>query len=145
MKIVLQRVKSASVSVDGKVIGSIDKGALILVGFHAQDHAKTLEWMANKLIQLRYFEDTQGKMNLSLQEVQGHLLVVSQFTLYGSCTEGRRPDFTQAAPAFIAKPLFDQFITLLSHQLGPIQTGIFGARMEVSLINDGPITLILER
>lgn len=101
--------------------------------------------MAQKLINLRYFEDTQGKMNLSLQEVQGQLLVISQFTLYGNCNEGRRPDFFQAAPGAIAKPLFDTFLKMLENKIGSVQTGVFGAYMEVSLINDGPVTLILER
>ena len=145
MRAVLQRVKSASVSVDGKTVGSIGKGALVLVGIHAQDTFKTLEWMAQKIIQLRYFEDAQGKMNLSLQEVEGQLLVISQFTLYGNCNEGRRPDFFEAAPGAIAKPLFDEFLKILANQIGPVQTGVFGAYMEVSLVNDGPVTLILEK
>lgn len=145
MKLVIQRVKSASVAVDRQIVGSIGKGALVLVGIHPQDTPETLEWMAQKLINLRYFEDAQGKMNLSLQEVQGQLLVISQFTLYGNCNEGRRPDFFEAAPAAIAKPLFDSFLKTLSNKIGPVQTGVFGACMEVSLINDGPVTLILER
>ena len=118
MRVVLQRVKSASVKVDGQTVGSIEKGALILVGIHPKDTPEILEWMAQKVTQLRYFEDAQGKMNLSLQEVQGQLLVISQFTLYGNCNEGRRPDFFQAAPAAIAKPLFDQFLKLLENKIG---------------------------
>ncbi len=145
MKVVLQRVKSASVNVDGQTVGSIGKGALALVGIHSNDTPTILDWMAQKLINLRYFEDAQGKMNLSLQEAQGQLLVISQFTLYGNCSEGRRPDFFQAAPASIAKPLFDQFLNILENKIGPIQTGVFGAYMEVSLVNDGPVTLILEK
>ncbi len=144
MKIVLQRVKSASVLVDGKIVGSIEKGAVALVGIHASDTPETLEKMAQKLVQLRYFEDGQGKMNLAIQEVQGRLLVISQFTLYGNCNEGRRPDFFQAAPAALAKPLFDSFCQILEKKVGSIETGVFGAHMEVSLVNDGPVTLILE-
>lgn len=131
--------------VEGQVVGSIGKGSLALVGLHPQDTRETLDWMAQKLIQLRYFEDAQGKMNLSLQDVQGQLLVISQFTLYGNYNEGRRPDFFQAAPAAIAKPLFDEFLKILGNKIGPVQTGVFGATMEVSLVNDGPVTLILER
>lgn len=145
MRIVIQRVKRASVVVDNQTVGSIDKGALVLVGIHSQDRLETLQWMAQKLIQLRYFEDAQGKMNLSLQEAQGQLLVVSQFTLYGKCDEGRRPAFTEAAPPSLAKPLYEQFIQILTNQIGPIQTGIFGASMEVELVNDGPVTLLLEK
>ncbi len=145
MRVVLQRVKSASVKVDGQIVGSIEKGALILVGIHPKDTPEILEWMAQEVIQLRYFEDAQGKMNLALQEAQGQLLVISQFTLYGNCNEGRRPDFFQAAPTSIAKPLFDQFLKALENKIGPVQTGVFGAYMEVSLVNDGPVTLILER
>ncbi len=144
MKVVLQRVKSASVQVNGEIVGSIDKGAVALVGIHPQDTSKTLDWMAEKLVQLRYFEDTQGKMNLSLQEAEGKLLVISQFTLYGNCKEGRRPDFLQAAPAKVAKPLFDEFLQILRNKIGSVETGVFGAHMEVSLVNDGPVTLILE-
>lgn len=145
MRVVLQRVKEASVSVDGRVVGSIGRGALVLVGIHPTDTPDTLNWMAEKLIHLRYFDDAQGKMNLSLQEAQGQLLVVSQFTLYGNCSSGRRPDFLQAAPASIAKPLFNQFITRLEGKVGRVQTGAFGAHMEVSLVNDGPVTFILEK
>lgn len=145
MRVVLQRVKSAHVKVDGQTVGSIERGAVILVGIHPKDTPEILEWMAQKVTQLRYFEDLQGKMNLSLDEVQGQLLVISQFTLYGNCNEGRRPDFFQAAPASIAKPLFDQFLKILENKIGPVQTGVFGAYMEVSLVNDGPVTLILER
>ncbi len=145
MRVVLQRVKRAHVKVDGQTIGSIEKGALILVGIHPKDTPEILEWMAQKVTQLRYFEDLHGKMNLSLEEVQGQLLVISQFTLYGNCNEGRRPDFFQAAPASIAKPLFDQFLKILENKIGPVQTGVFGAYMEVSLVNDGPVTLVLEK
>lgn len=145
MRVVLQRVKSAHVKVDGQTVGSIERGAVILVGIHPKDTPEILEWMAQKVTQLRYFEDLQEKMNLSLDEVQGQLLVISQFTLYGNCNEGRRPDFFQAAPASIAKPLFDQFLKILENKIGPVQTGVFGAYMEVSLVNNGPVTLILER
>lgn len=145
MRIVLQRVKSASVIANHQTVGSIGKGAVALVGIHSQDQLETLEWMTQKLIQLRYFEDVQGKMNLSLQEASGELLIISQFTLYGKCDEGRRPAFTEAAPASIAKPLYEQFVHILTQKLGPIQTGVFGAYMELSLVNDGPVTLILEK
>lgn len=144
MKVVLQRVKRASVQVDGQIVGSIEKGAVALIGIHSQDSSKTLDWMAEKLIQLRYFEDAQGKMNLSLQEAGGKLLVISQFTLYGNCKEGRRPDFMEAASAKIAKPLFEEFLQLLRNKIGSVETGVFGAHMEVFLVNDGPVTLILE-
>ncbi|MGR3912684.1 MAG: D-aminoacyl-tRNA deacylase [Candidatus Rhabdochlamydia sp.] len=145
MKIVIQRVTSASVSINHIVVSSIGKGAAVLIGFHQNDTKETARWMAKKLIYLRYFQDHKGKTNLSLQDVQGELLVISQFTLYASCEEGRRPSLIHAASPVIAKPLYDFFIQELTHELKNVKTGVFGADMALSLVNDGPFTLIIER
>ena len=120
---------------------------LLLVGFAATDGDATLDWMAEKIIGLRIFNDAAGKMNLDLDEANGAVLVVSQFTLYGDATHGRRPSFGEAAPPAVAAPLFARFVALLRERSGglPIQSGEFGAMMEVELINDGPVTLVLER
>lgn len=144
MKIVLQRVKEAKVIVDGKVVGSIQKGILALLGIHKEDTPEKIVWGVNKLIHLRIFSDAQDKMNLSLKEVQGEVLVVSQFTLYGNCTNGRRPDFMESAPPNLAEPLYQSFLESLKKEGIKVESGIFGAHMEVSLTNDGPVTFLLE-
>jgi D-tyrosyl-tRNA(Tyr) deacylase len=130
-----------------RTLGRIEAGVLLLVGFAATDGDATLDWMAEKIIGLRIFNDAAGKMNLDLDEANGAVLVVSQFTLYGDATHGRRPSFGEAAPPAIAAPLFARFVALLRERSGglPIQSGEFGAMMEVELINDGPVTLVLER
>jgi D-aminoacyl-tRNA deacylase len=149
MKIVLQRVSRAEVRVAGRVTGRIDAGFLLLAGFAPTDTPETLGWMADKVLSLRLFPDDAGKMNRSLQEAGGAVLVVSQFTLYGDVEKGRRPSFIAAAPPDIAIPLYQQFVALLGERGQPlgihVATGEFGAMMDVELVNDGPVTLILER
>lgn len=145
MRLVIQRVKEAKVSVEGKVIGSIGEGLLVLLGVHKEDTSDVIPWYLNKLLNLRIFEDENGKMNLSVKEIGGKILLVSQFTLYANCNNGRRPDFIQAAPPQIAEPLYEQFAAAIKKELGEIQTGQFGALMEVSLVNNGPVTIILEQ
>jgi D-aminoacyl-tRNA deacylase len=146
VRVLLQRVSRAEVRVEGRVTGSIGMGYLLLVGFHRNDVAATLQWMAEKVISLRLFADDDGKMNRELADVSGGILVVSQFTLYGDARKGRRPSFIDAAPPELAIPLYEQFIALLRERApGPVETGEFGAMMDVELVNDGPVTLLLER
>jgi D-tyrosyl-tRNA(Tyr) deacylase len=145
MRIVLQRVSRARVTVDGRVTGAIGRGLLLLVGFTGGDTEETLRWMADKVVGLRVFADPGGKMNLSVDEVGGALLVVSQFTLYGDARRGRRPSFVEAAPPAVAIPLYERFLERLRATGRPVETGEFGAMMEVELVNDGPVTLLLER
>jgi D-tyrosyl-tRNA(Tyr) deacylase len=144
MRIVIQRVKEASVRVDGKMVGQIKKGALVLFGVQKTDIPAYTLWMAQKLVGLRYFSDDQGKMNLSLQDIQGEVLIVSQFTLYANCLDGRRPGFEAAAPGSVAKMMYEKFVDEVKQELKTVQTGIFGADMEVSLVNDGPVTIWLD-
>lgn len=145
MRIVVQRVKRACVTVDGKVSGSIGKGLLILLGVHAGDGRDEADFLSTKCSELRIFNDTEGKMNLSLKDVGGEALVVSQFTLYGDCKKGRRPSYTEAAPPDKGNELYEYFVQKLKERITVVQTGIFGAMMDVDLVNDGPVTLILER
>jgi len=145
MKIIVQRVSQASVEVDSHIVGAIDAGVVVLAGFTHSDTAAEAAWLASKLIHLRIFEDEFGKINRSLIDCKGAALIVSQFTLYGDCKEGRRPSFTNAAPPEMAKQLYEQFIDEVRKGGIPVETGIFGAEMKVSLVNDGPVTLILER
>ena len=145
MRIVLQRVSRASVSIDGRVRGSISHGLCILAGFAPDDTPREADWMAEKLAGLRIFPDDAGKMNRSLEEVGGAALVISQFTLYGNAEKGRRPSFVGAAPPAIAIPLYERFIAALRERGIPVSTGEFGAHMEVEIHNDGPVTLVLER
>lgn len=146
MRVVLQRVSRAEVRIGGRTAGRIGRGFLLLVGLRADDTEEKLRWMAEKVIGLRLFPDADGKMNLGLEDVDGGLLVVSQFTLYGDARKGRRPSFIEAAPPDIAVPLYERFVQLLRERApGPVETGEFGAMMEVELVNDGPVTLILER
>ena len=144
MRIVIQRVESAKVEVDGKTVGSIGKGALVLFGVHKDDAPAQTLWLANKLVNLRMFADALDKMNLSLLDIKGEVLIVSQFTLYGNCSEGRRPEFTASAPPALANSLYEKFILEVRQQNLNVQTGVFGARMKVSLVNDGPVTFILD-
>lgn len=148
MRVVLQRVANASVTIDGRVTGRIGQGFALLVGFGRGDgdEPDALEWMADKIVGLRLFNDEIGRMNVGLDEVEGGLLVVSQFTLYGDARRGRRPSFVHAAPPDEAEALYDRFVELLRERApGPVETGDFGATMDVELVNDGPVTLILER
>lgn len=145
MRVVLQRVSKAQVVVGGELVGAIGRGYLLLVGIGPDDSDEVIGWMADKIAGLRLFGDEQGRMNLDLAAVDGGILAVSQFTLYGDASKGRRPSFIKAAPPEIAEPLFDRFVTELKARVGQVETGKFGAMMDVSLINDGPVTLLLER
>jgi len=144
VRIVLQRVKEAKVEVEGKTVGQIKKGYMLLVGITHDDTQEDAAKLADKIAHLRIFEDADGKMNHSIQDVEGSILSVSQFTLYGDTRKGRRPNFMNAAKPDYAKDLYDQFNVLLSQKGLHVETGVFGAMMDVSLINDGPVTLILE-
>ena len=146
MRVVLQRVSSAEVTVDGRSVGAIGKGFVLLVGFKASDGEIEATWIADKIVGLRVFPDAEGKMNRSLNDVEGELLVVSQFTLYGDVRKGRRPSFIEAAPPEIAISLYDNFLALLRERApGRVETGEFGAAMDVELVNQGPVTILLER
>lgn len=145
MRVVVQRVLGASVAVDGRTIGAIDRGLLVLAGFEASDTASDLDWMAGKLVRLRVFADADGVMNHGVREIGGEILAVSQFTLYASTNKGNRPGWGAAAGGELARPLFDAFVARLSAALGrPVPTGVFGADMQVSLINDGPVTISID-
>lgn len=144
MRAVLQRVSQAHVRVNGEVVGSIDRGLLVLLGIAPNDTDKQADWLAEKIVSLRIFADDTGKMNTSLVDFEGQLLVVSQFTLYGDCQKGRRPSFTAAATPDIAEPLYQRFLTACRMLGIKTEAGIFGASMQVSLTNDGPVTLILD-
>lgn len=144
MKVLLQRCKNASVTVDGEVTGKIDHGYLLLVGITTTDSDKELTYLADKIAGLRLFEDEDGKMNHSIVEARGSILSVSQFTLYADTRKGRRPSFTDAARPEIAKPLWDLFNTKLREKGFTVETGIFGAMMDVTFTNDGPVTIMLE-
>jgi len=146
VRVVLQRVSSAEVRVAGSVVGQIGQGHMLLAGFRTGDGEEQLLWMADKILGLRVFADAEGKMNLSLLDIEGELLIVSQFTLYGDTRKGRRPSFIDAAPPDVAIPLYERFIEICRERSnGRVATGHFGAEMEVDLVNDGPVTLVLER
>lgn len=144
MRAVVQRVKSASVTVDGERVSEIGAGVLIFLGVAHEDTTKELEYIANKVANLRIFEDAAGKMNCSLLETGGAALVVSQFTLYGDCRKGRRPSFINAARPEVANALYEEFIAALEKRNVPTQGGTFQAMMDVQLINDGPVTILLD-
>lgn len=145
MKIVLQRVRRSSVEVDNKIVGSINQGLLLLVGVTHTDTRKEADFLAEKCINLRIFEDENGKMNLSALDIRGEILAVSQFTLYGDTQRGRRPGFEMAGKPEYASELFDYFVDQLRMSGLKTQTGIFGADMKVELLNDGPVTFVMER
>ncbi len=146
MRIVIQRVKTSSVSVEGKIIGKIGQGLNLLVGIGENDTSDCLDWMVKKCLELRLFPDEEGKSwQKSVQDIQGELLVISQFTLYGDCRKGRRPSFSQSAMPEEAELLYNQFVEKLRQSGLKVETGKFGAMMEVIIENDGPVTLILER
>ena len=145
MRAVLQRVQRGRVSVDGDTIAAIERGLVILIGVGQADTISEAEWLAEKCAALRVFEDEQGKTNLSVQDVSGEVLVVSQFTLYADTRKGRRPSFIDAAPPEIAQPLVDHFVDHLGGLGVSVQRGVFGAHMLVEIENDGPVTIILER
>ena len=144
MRAVLTRVKSASVTIDGACVGSIGRGFLILLGVGPNDTEKECRYLAEKALGLRIFEDENGKMNLGLEAVQGEVMVVSQFTLYGNCRKGRRPSFTDAAGPELGNEMYEKFLSICQELGYPPQHGRFGADMKVESINDGPITLILD-
>ena len=145
MRVVVQRVSRASVTIEGKVSGSIDRGLLLLVAIKGDETEQDLAWMANRCVGLRIFPDDEGKMNRSLDEVGGGILAISQFTLYGDCRKGRRPSFIGAGDPVLSEKLFDRFLNLLSDTGVPVATGRFGAMMQVELVNDGPVTLIIDK
>ena len=144
MRAVVQRVSQAQVTVDQQVCGAIRQGLLVLLGVHRNDTDKDLLWMVDKIQHLRIFEDEQGLMNRSLTDIHGQLLVVSQFTLYGDCRKGRRPSWNEAAPPALAKALYDRFLELCRQRDIPTEAGVFQAMMDVSLTNDGPVTILLD-
>ena len=144
MKVVLQRVSRASVTIENKITGSIDRGLVVLVGFGRDDNKSKVEKIIDKIQKLRVFPDEFGKTNLSVDDVGGGLLVVSQFTLYADCRKGNRPSFTDAADPALAEELYDYFIEYAKGKFNRVEHGIFGAEMKVELINDGPFTVILE-
>jgi len=145
MKVIVQRAKNAKVIVDEKIVGKIDYGLMLLVGITHNDTVEDAIYCANKVANMRIFEDEVGKMNLSVKEVGGDILLVSQFTLYGNTEKGNRPSFTEAASPEIAKPLYDKFneILRMKHKIH-VETGVFGAMMDVDFVNDGPVTLVVE-
>jgi D-aminoacyl-tRNA deacylase len=144
MRAVIQRVKEASVAVNGQTVGAIGPGLLVFLGIGKDDGQADMEWMADKIIHLRIFEKENGKFDLSLMDTKGEILVVSQFTLYGNCSKGRRPSFSDAMDAGRAKTLFDSFVSRVKSVVERVETGMFQASMNVSLVNDGPVTLILD-
>jgi len=145
MKLVIQRVTNASVTVDNNMVGKIQKGFLVLLGVGPEDTENEVDFLVQKLIKLRIFEDEKGKMNLSIKDVDGELLVVSQFTLYADCLRGNRPSFVNAAKPEKANKLYEYFIKKCKEQDIKVEHGIFGADMKVELLNDGPVTIILEK
>jgi D-aminoacyl-tRNA deacylase len=144
MRALVQRVSQAAVQVDHTIVGTIQQGLLVLLGIQDSDTIRDVDYLAAKVVSLRIFEDTQGKMHYDVQDVKGAVLVVSQFTLYADCRKGRRPSFTRAARPPVAQQLYEAFLTAVARHNVPVAQGVFGARMAVSLINDGPVTLLLE-
>jgi len=144
VRAVVQRVSNSSVTVDQNVIGKIDRGIMVLLGVNDDDNSKDVEYLVDKIVNLRIFEDENEKMNLSLLDIKGDLLVVSQFTLYGDCRKGRRPNFTDAAKPDIAIPLYEEFIDKAKKYGIKVETGKFGAHMNVDIVNDGPVTLLID-
>ena len=145
MKLVIQRVKYAKVEVDGKIVGNIQRGFLVLLGVTHNDTMENADYLVKKVCNLRVFEDENGKMNLAIKDICGELLIVSQFTLYADCSNGNRPSFTNAAKPEVANELYEYFCKKCSENNIKVEKGIFGADMKVSLLNDGPVTIILEK
>jgi len=146
MRLVVQRVSEASVSIDGKLHGAINRGLLVLAGIHKDDDAAKLKWASEKMMKLRIFEDEEGKMNRSVADIGGGLLLISQFTLYGDVRKGTRPSFIESARPEQAEQLYDEFVAHTRQQFaGPVETGLFAAMMQVSLVNDGPVTIIIDK
>ena len=145
MKLVIQRVKEAKVTVEGKTVGEIYKGLLVFVGIAPEDTKETADRYLKKLVDLRIFEDEKGKTNLSLLDVGGELLLVSQFTLYANCKKGNRPSFIEAASPDLAEPLYEYMLEKAKEYVDMVEDGVFGAQMQVSLVNDGPFTIVLDQ
>jgi D-tyrosyl-tRNA(Tyr) deacylase len=144
MRAVIQRVKHASVQVDNNIVANINEGVLVLVGFIDTDNQKVIDYMLDKIINLRIFEDENDKMNLSVKDIQGEIIIVPNFTLYGDCRKGRRPSYSTAAKPDNAKIIYNQFVSTAKEKYHNVQEGIFQADMKVNLLNDGPITLLLD-
>lgn len=144
MRVVIQRVSRAQVISNGILTGKIEKGLMILLGIQPEDTGEDIIWLTNKITQMRIFSDENGKMNLSVRDIQGEILVVSQFTLYASTKKGNRPGFTKAASPSIATPLYEAFLNELRQAGFNVQSGIFGADMQVELVNDGPVTILMD-
>lgn len=145
MRVVLQRTANASVKVDGTITGSIQKGLLVLMGVEDADTSEDIEWLSNKIVNLRIFDDESGVMNLSVKDVAGDVLLVSQFTLHASTKKGNRPSYIKASKPDVAIPMYEKMIAQLELDLGKkIQTGVFGADMKVELLNDGPVTIVID-
>jgi D-tyrosyl-tRNA(Tyr) deacylase len=145
MRVVIQRVKRASVTIGGKIYSQIDTGLMVLVGFEAADSEEDISWMTKKLLGIRIFDDDNGIMNRSVLDVEGDILIISQFTLHARTKKGNRPSYISAAPPEIAIPLYEKFIAKIESGLGkPVATGVFGAEMQVELINDGPVTITID-
>jgi D-tyrosyl-tRNA(Tyr) deacylase len=144
MRAVVQRVKRSSVSINGEVVGKINQGINVLLGISASDNAEIIDYMVNKIINLRIFEDKNGKMNLSLLDIQGECLIISQFTLYGDCRKGRRPSYTAAAEPVYAEEIYKVFLEQLKRKIDRVESGVFQAEMEVEIVNDGPVTLLVD-
>ena len=144
MRSVIQRVKKASVEVESRVVGRIGQGLLVLVGIGQGDTVRDIDWMVDKIVNLRIFENEEGKFDRSLLDIDGELLAVSQFTLYGDCSRGRRPSFSDAMEAGAARELFEAFVQKAREKVRRVETGVFQAMMDVALVNDGPVTLIID-
>ena len=145
MKIVVQRVKNASVKVENKIVGKIDKGFLVLLGVTHNDTKEQADYLVKKLCKLRIFTDENEKMNLNLNDVNGQLLIVSQFTLYADCTQGNRPSFIQAADSEYANKLYEYIVNECNQKVQTVKSGVFGANMKIKLVNDGPVTILIEK
>lgn len=144
MRAVVQRASKASVTINGQETGKIEAGLVVLLGIHPDDTPKEVDWMADKLIHLRIFADSDGKMNLSATDIGADMLIVSQFTLYGDCRKGRRPGYSAAAPPDIAEPIYQELVAAVRQRGIHVETGTFQAEMQVELVNDGPVTLLLD-
>jgi D-tyrosyl-tRNA(Tyr) deacylase len=144
MRAVVQRVSQASVTVDGTITGSIERGLLVFLGIGKKDTEKDIAFISEKIVNLRIFEDSTNKMNLSAKDIGGSVLLISQFTLYGDCRKGRRPDFTAAGAPEMAKELYEETIATIKEKGVPVETGVFAAHMDIDSVNDGPVTLILD-
>lgn len=145
MRVILQRVRHAEVEVEGEICGKISQGLLILLGVESEDLEEDIDWLIRKILNMRIFSDEEGKMNLSIQDIEGQILVVSQFTLHASTKKGNRPSFIKAAKPDFAVPMYERFITNIQTESGlKVESGVFGADMKVSLLNDGPVTIWLD-